>query len=332
MRVPRLAALLAVPALLLGLTACGDQAARPAARQDPASFPAVTVDQASDVVEAVDEAVVAATTKRDVRLAGKRLTGPAADVFAARARKDTALRRPLPQAAPARTTRLIVPAGSGWPRAVLAVSEVAGVSTPVVRVLRSADARQPYALWGEPQMVPGATVPATAGADSGAPALPPTAGGLVLSPQDALARYAAVLTAEGSGRPAADAGRFSADPLRTQTAAASAAERKAVAAVAGFGTAHTPVPASTLAWRTSDGGAIVVGEIRQQTVLTVKPGAGTLRLTGDAAALAPRPEFAQRLVRTTVEIVVLRVPKAGTGTSAVSLIAADRADVGVAGA
>lgn len=330
---PRIRLLVPVLAAVgLVLTGCADLEARPAARQDPATFPAVTLDQASDVVEAVDEAVVAARTRRDVKAAGPRLAGPVAQLIAARSTMDTKLKRPAPAPATARVTRLVIPSGSSWPRAILAVTEVTGVSTPVVRILRSAEARRPYALWGEPQMLPGATVPATAAADQGAAVLGPDAAGLVLTPQDALRRYAAVLTAEGAGHRAPDAPRFAADPLRSQTAAASLRERQATGALGRFGTVHTPVPAATLAWRTADGGAIVVGEIRQQTVITMRPGAGKLRLTGDVAALGARSEFAQRLVRTTVEVVVLHVPRAGAGTSTVSLIAADRGDVAVAGA
>lgn len=197
----------------------------------------------------------------------------------------------------------------------------------MLQVLTSPSARAPYALWAELTMLPGATLPAVAAAAEGAPQLSPQAASFLVTPQQAVAEYADVLSNGAKSRYAA---RFARNTFTDQVVGRVSADRAALARVATVAAVHRPVPGAVYALSTADGGALVIGEIRQQVSITVKPKAGTVKVSDpNIAALAGRSQFAKRAVRTAVEVVALRVPP--PGTAPVTVVAALKADVAVSG-
>jgi hypothetical protein len=222
--------------------------------------------------------------------------------------------------------RLVLTRQAGWPRFFVVAGSAPGRPTPVVRVLVSPTARDPYGVWGEPVLLPGASLPGVAAAGQGAEALPAAATGLVATPEQVAEGYADVLT---NSTKSASARLFAPDEFRRQVSSRVAEDRRGVAAVGTVTSTHTLVPDGLLTFRAADGGAVVVAALEQKYTVTVKPGAGSVRVDDRLAALGGKQSYAKKLERTSVEVVVLTVPPAGGGL--VHVVAASKDDVAVSG-
>ncbi len=308
------------------LAACGQaEAGSPGA--DPAHS-ALTPAQAQRVLRSVDTALDGAFAARRSRLLATRTTGPAARTLAAQLTVASKLGRKVAAPGPLVLRRLVLPAPTGWPRWFVAAGEVAGRPTPAVRVLRSLSAREPFGLWGELTLLPGASLPALASPQTGTPVLAPQgAQGLVAAPADVLASYAKALTAT---TPGTNAEGFALDEFRQQVAGQLAADRRTLGRIADVDTLHRPSSDGLLALRTADGGALVVAALEQLYKVRVRrPGRGVVTLDTDLAALAGVPRVGRSLQRTSVELLAFQVPPAGGGQ--VKLVAAAKGDVSAVG-
>lgn len=307
------------------LAACsGTETGTPQA--DPA-HPAVLPGQAQHVLGEVDAALARAVPLRNPRLLGARVIGPASRELTARLDVAAALKRTLPTPGPLVLRRLVLPAASDWPRWFLAAGTVPGEPTPVLRVLRSVTARDPFGMWGELSLLPGASLPDLASPLTGTPHVrPDDATGLVLAPSAVVDRYARALTA-GSA-PGAD---FAPDQFREQVAGQTAADRRTLgsAGIAEVYNVHRPSADGVLALRTQDGGALVVAALEQLYQVRVERGRGLVTLDADLAALAKVARIGRRLRRTSVETLAFRVPPTGGGK--VSVVAAAKGDVSAIG-
>lgn len=319
----RLLALAGCSALL---AACG---AQPVTVSDPApddvAYPVVAAGQARSVLDAVDAALTRPVPKNgdavDARLVGpyRELAVADAAVAAERKRKPTA---------PATVERqqLIVPSSTGWPRFFVTVGTSSVASTPVLRVLTSSSARDPYGLWAEPVLIPGVTLPQVDAATTGSPAVSADASGLVLTPKEVLSRFAGYLN--GGARTSASA-PFRRSVYSDQLLQRLAGDKRVAKKVGGTVTSKHSVVEDTppLAVRTADGGALVIGELSQKYVLTVKKGKGTIRIDDkDLQALAGgKKSFSSSITRTALEVVVFSVPPRGKGQ--ITVVAAQKGDV-----
>ncbi|MFN0283373.1 MAG: hypothetical protein ACKVZ6_15540 [Kineosporiaceae bacterium] len=295
------------------------------------AVPVVLVSQAEDVLDRVDAAAAEVARSGRIDAFGARAVGPyrerlAADLKTRAAATDATAATAARVVTGMSRDRLIVTSQSGWPRFFVVAGAAPGLPTPVVRVLRSDSARTPYGVWGEPVLLPGATLPEVAPAADGAAALPAGAAGLVASPQDVAPGYADTLT-KGTSSPSARL--FAPDEFRRQVTTRLDADRAGVTAVGTVASKHVVRPDGVLAFRTADGGAVVVASIEQTYTVTVRPGAGTVRVDRALAALGGRTSYSKALTRTSVQVVVFSVPASGGGP--VRVIAASKGDVAVKG-
>lgn len=322
-------ALTAVPVLTaLLLSGCQeDEVHMAAAGPEVGPSTAVTVAQAKEISTRVQDALAAGNEAQKVSAFGPRVTGPYRELAAARMAVEKRKKVDGPAVSSLGDVRHLVPIQPRWPRFFVLAGRSSSSVTPVLRVLRSEEPRDPYALWAELTFVPGATLPSVAGPARGAEALPPDASGLVMTPAQAVSRYAQVLE---KGTAAKHAKSFARDELREQLAQRLAEDRKALKGIAGdYTDTHAVDEDSVLALRTADGGALVVGLLREKYVITVRSGAGKITPRGDLARLAKRSSFTKKLTRTSLEVVALAVPRAGGGN--VRLIAAQKGDVALTG-
>jgi hypothetical protein len=293
-----------------------------------AGNPVVLLAQAQAVLDKVDAAAAAVARSGTIDAFGARAVGPYRERLAAdlkiRAAGAGTGRDPVVTAMS--RDRLIVTSQSGWPRFFVVAGAAPGLPTPVLRVLRSESARTPYGIWGEPVLLPGATLPEVAPAADGAAALPQGAPGLVAAPHDVAAGYADTLT---KGAAAAASGLFAPDEFRRQVSARFTADRRRGEAVGTVTTRHSVPPDGVLAFRTADGGAVVVAWIEQTSTLTVRAGAGSVRVDAALAALGGRTSYSKQLTRRSVQVVVFAVPRSGGGL--VHVVAASKGDVAVRG-
>ena len=323
---------LAVAAVALAVTAsaCGTDARVPPAPDPGGAHIAVTPRQAVQILASVDAALVRAVEARDPAQAGARATGPARDALAASITVQAALKQ-TPSVPPAPgTPRLMLTLAGPWPRWFLAAGASPASSTPLLEVLRSADARSPSGLWGQLRLLPGAVLPEVASATVGSPVLTAdSGGGLAATPKDTLTRYADLLN---RGDQSTWSAAFTPDAYRKELTEQLGRDRQAFQSQ-GVGEVlaeHTVVPDVLFAMPTKDGGALVIGRVDQRYTATVTPGKGSVRLEPPLAALAGRTSFARTLERRSVEVLAFHVPRAGTADK-ISLVAAGKTDVAVTG-
>jgi hypothetical protein len=306
------------------LTACSGQSVSVSdPPPDRLAYPVVAAGQARSVLDAVEAALAAGV--RPTGTVDARLVGPYRDLAVAGAR--IAAERKRKAAAPEHVERqlLIVPSSTAWPRFFVAVGHSSAASTPVLRVLTSDSARTPYGLWAEPALLPGVALPETTPATTGSPALAASATGLVLSPKEVLSAFAGYLN---DGARTTTLHPFERSVYSDQLIQRLAADRKVAKKVGGTVTStHTPAVTAPLALRTADGGALVIGELTQKYVLTVKKGKGSVRIDDkDLQALAGgKKSFSTSITRTAVEVLVFSVPSQGNGS--ITVIAAQKGDV-----
>lgn len=309
------------------LAACGGTETGDPQAEGPHA--AVVPGQADQILAAVDAALARAYQARNPRLLGARVVGPASRILAARLTVAAKEKKALPPPGTFALKRLVLPAAGDWPRWILAAGTLPGQPTPVLRVLRSLTAREPYGLWGDLTLLPGASLPTLASPFAGTPLLPPAVTtGLVRAPSAIVTDYAAALM---SSTPSATGNRFAPDQFREQVAGQLAADRRTLAAggVARVDASHRPSADGLVSLRTQDGGALVVGALEQLYTVTVRGGAGQVTLDADLAALAGVARIGRSLQRTSVETLAFRVPPAGGGP--VSLLAAAKGDVSAVG-
>ncbi len=326
----RAAATALVLAAALGLAACATPVPEPQPDAAPAVPPPVlTVAQSTSVLDQVGEVLAAGDTALDPAGLPARLTGPALTIRTAEYARAAATGGARPPATlPLTAQTQIVPSTTTWPRTQMVVTEQPDdLQAPLLLVLEQAGPREPYRLWGWARLGPSVQMPATERPEIGSEPVAPDDDSLLLSPAEALAQYADVLT---NGDASAYAATFPADFFRTallDTRAQTAASLQEVATVT---ETVAPVEGQVTALRTDDGGAIVVGELSTVTTVALSQGSITLSDPFDAA-LAGVGSVTQNLVRTWTDVVALYVPPAG-GEQQVRVLAAEHARTAVTGA
>lgn len=228
---------------------------------------------------------------------------------------------------PVRATKLlttVVTDKREWPRQVLAVTQGEGNVVPQLLTLTQKSPRENYKLVGTSPLQPGTTFPSIArnGTESLAPG---DKSGLLYSGQEALAGLADRLSkenstfksklVEGASSPyIADTLSYQADVVK------SGVNGK-------FVFAHKVQPDSTVVFRTSDGGALVLGRLTFNFDGTPKSEGDKLTIGNDAAVLAGGKETTTGMVLNFAESVAVYVPPTGS-KDPMKLVAATRGLVG----
>lgn len=228
---------------------------------------------------------------------------------------------------PVRSSKLlgsVISNQRNWPRTVIALTQGDGNVVPQVLTLVQASPRENYKLRSTSPLQPGTSFPAiplggTAQLAAG------DKSGLQYSGTEAMAALGDRLTkadsafkdklVEGTNSP------YIADVLDYQASTVKSG------ANGNFTFTHTPSPADTAVFRTSDGGAIVVGKLNFDFTSKPKSDGDTLTVDKAAAVLAGGDSTKVGLVQTFSESVAIYVPPAGT-TSPMKLVAAVRGLVG----
>lgn len=329
-RARRSALLSAVAALTVAvLAACASPVPQPAPEAAPAvPPPALTVAQSTRVLDQVGEVLAAGDASLDANVLAPRLTGPALAIRAAeyiRAQATGGERTPVTIPTTAQTT--IVPDTDTWPRTQLVVTEQPDdLQAPLLLVLRQESPREPYQLWGWARLGQSVQMPATADAAEGSAPVAADDTTLLLSPTDAVAQYADVLT---NGDSSPYVATFPSDFYRVAVGEARAQTVASLQAVASVTETVAPVADQVMALRTVDGGAIVVAQLTTVTTATLSQGSITLNDPFDAA-LAGKTSVTSNLVRTWTDVVAMYVPPAGGGEQ-VQVLAAEHARTSVTG-
>lgn len=266
------------------LTACAPDVPQPAPAPEAATpAPALDAERLERIHAEVQETVDAADAALDPALLEGRVAGPAltqrtAEYALAQASGGEYAPTPLTTQTQVDTVAATV----DFPRSVLSVSQVPeGSNLPLLTVLRQEDPRDQYALWAAVELFPGAEVPATATPAVGSATVAPDAGGLVLSPEQTVASFAARLQ-----DPAAEhADQFTEDPFTEGFRNRVAQWDELIEAAGEAGATAAPGPNGLTALATTDGGALVVGDVAWDLVIRKTVPGSTLRMGADIGAL-----------------------------------------------
>ncbi len=306
------AAATTVVATLAMLAGCAASPPEPTPPPAPAVAPAVLTPPQSDLVfEKLSTVLGAADAKADPKLLAPRVEGPALRMRTAEYVRSTATGGAKdPTVIPSTTAAMVVPATTEWPRTQLFVTEQpADLQAQRIVVMRQDGPRAQFRMWGWARLLPGASMPVTAPAATGSEVLEPDDDSLVVPPGEVLAQFADVL-AKGSG--SSYAASFADDQFRTELEELRA---RAVAGVGSAGKASSTYTAGqdVSAWKTLDGGAIVVGELTIVSTMAITTAGATIPIADPfVKALAGVAAAAKSMAQTYTSIVALYVPPAGS--------------------
>lgn len=323
-----------VTAAVLTGTAAAAQAATPSpvpsgnasAPATSAGLPVLLDSQFRRILEQVSSATDAGDAAKDAAKLADRVAGPELEVRTQNYKIRSQVGSYEPRM-PVRSTKLlttVVTSDRNWPRSVLAVTQGEGNVVPQILTLVQQSPRENYKLTETTPLQPGTTFPNISRGSTETLA-PADKDGLLYSGEEALSGLADRLTSadspfkdklvEGESSP------YIADTLSYQAEVAKAGEN------GNFTFTHKVVPESTVVFRTSDGGALVLGRINFGFEGTPKAAGDKLTIGDDAAALAGGKETTTGMVLNFAESMAVYVPPAGS-SDPMKLVAATRGLVG----
>lgn len=278
------------------------------------------------ILEQVSSATDAGDAAKDAAKLGDRVAGPELEVRT----QNYKIRSQVASYAarmPVRSTKLlttVVTSDRSWPRSVLAVTQGDGNVVPQILTLVQQSPRENYKLMETTPLQPGTTFPTISRGGTQTVA-PSDKTGLLYSGEEAMSGLADRLTSadspfkdklvEGQSSP------YIADTLSYQAEVVKSGDN------GNFSFTHKVVPESTVVFRTSDGGALVLGRINFGFEGTPKAAGDKLSIGDDAAALAGGKETTTGMVLSFAESMAVYVPPAGS-TDPMKLVAATRGLVG----
>jgi hypothetical protein len=278
------------------------------------------------ILEQVSSAADAGDAAKDAAKLSDRVGGPELEIRSQNYKIRSQVGSYEPRM-PVRSTKLlttVVTSGRDWPRSVLAVTQGEGNVVPQILTLVQKSPRENYKLMETTPLQPGTTFPniSRGGTETLAAS---DKSGMLYSGEEAMSGLADRLTSadspfkdklvEGQSSP------YIADTLSYQAEVVKAGEN------GNFSFTHKVVPESTVVFRTSDGGALVLGRINFGFEGTPKAAGDKLSIGDDAAALAGGKETTTGMVLNFAESMAVYVPPAGS-TDPMKLVAATRGLVG----
>jgi hypothetical protein len=304
-------------ALILATAGCGSSLLAPNPVNLANPLPAVTEEQVDDIMTATGEVLATADATHDdagaTALAG-RLSGPALTIRGAEyvkinsgqtnAQGNSEKFTELPMV----RSSAVLPQTDVWPRTfVVFTAPAQDVSGSRALIFHQESSRSQYTLWGWAQLYGGTSVPGVAEYQTGVEVLSNTDATVSMSPIDALAQYVGLLT---NGDQSEYAAAFAAGDKalqRVQEIRATNDQLQGDAATYEFSFA----PGEPLAaFRTADGGALVVGALTGKAVTTAS-GGGRLGSPGPFVESLAGGAPSASLTVTWTDVVVLSIPAKG---------------------
>ncbi len=325
-----------VAAVVLAGSATAAQAASPSpqpsgnasssAAKDATGSPVLLEAQFRRILEQVSSATDAGDAAKDAAKLADRVAGPELEIRTQNYKIRSQVGSYEPRM-PVRSTKLlttVITSSRDWPRQVLAVTQGDGNVVPQILTLVQQSPRENYKLMETTPLQPGTTFP-TIGRGGTQTLAASDKSGLLYSGEEAMSGLADRLTSadspfkdklvEGSSSP------YIADTLSYQAEVVKAGEN------GNFSFTHKVAPENTVVFRTSDGGALVLGRINFGFEGTPKAAGDKLSIGDDAAALAGGKETSTGMVLSFAESMAVYVPPAGS-TDPMKLVAATRGLVG----
>jgi hypothetical protein len=310
----RLAAATAVVVTSALLAGCSQELPTP--QPEAAAGPMLSEDQQVKVISAVDGVLKTSVEKRTVKGLNARLVGPALEIRTSQLKVATIREKDdLITEVPADYQRIMPPTADTWPRTGYSITELTeDLDTARLVAFEQAEARQAYKMWGWVQLLPDTTLPAFADKEIGSDAVAADDASLVATPTDALAQYSDILTRGPKSKFAKGFAVSDSDLLRRvqQDAATIREGDDFEASDAKYTIKFAPRKGDLRAVRTADGGAVVMGVLTGEELLTAEEGAEVTPLTETQAALIGDGDRTNVLRVGYTDVVALYVPAKGS--------------------
>jgi hypothetical protein len=283
--------------------------------------PAVTVAQATRIVERITAVQTTADSKNDATLAATRFTGPALQqrsaTYAIRKVDSSA---PAPIAIPTGKITLTLPQqADSWPRAVFAVVQNTAQTNVVGVMLLQDTARDPYKVDYLVGLDAQAQRPTVAPASLGAARLAPDVKLLTMEPDQLAAAYADILK-NGDASKQASFFQKDGDTLRDKIGKPyKDAKAAALPATASIAYSSETGADPSIAFATNDAGAIVSVSLNEiETVKPTKPGA-EVNTEGEVKSLSGVAKSTKGITATYGVQLLFSVPPVGSSDKIVLL-------------
>jgi hypothetical protein len=300
----------------------GAPTASPSAAATSPQYPVLLDSQLERILNSVATVVTTGDNAKNAKELAPRVTGAAINMRAAnyKIRSQVSTYAALPPVASSKLLTSVVTTTPTWPRAVVAVTQGDKNTLPQLLTLVQASARDNYKLTDATALLPGQTFP-TFDAEGNPSLALNSAEGLKMSPADAISALSDRLVNSTSKW----ASSFKPSVYITDVQAYQAQIKKD-AKDANIVFTHKPDEASSLAFRTADGGAMVVANYTFGVDATAKSDA-KLSVGAEAAVFTGGKQTTTGFVLTFAEPVVMYIPPA-SANGQINILSATRGLVG----
>ncbi|WP_175956021.1 hypothetical protein [Schaalia sp. Marseille-Q2122] len=214
---------------------------------------------------------------------------------------------------------LTVTNSAEWPRVVVDISKAESGALPAAYVFVQEDARSGYKLQNWTRLLGGTKI-STLSVQEGSPYLAPDAAGFVVTPKDAIAKYAEVLNSGTAGSDLFTADEFTQNSYLKTVKDLNEAVSSAGTVTAKAQTGDFPVTGVLL----QDGSALVSGTVTYSHTYDRTIARSKMQLGGSPAALAGDANVVGKVTVNYLLNVLIRVPVEGSNDKA-SVIGVERA-------
>ncbi len=298
--------------IVVSLSACTPPVPEVSSAPSPSAAAAVVDSQVERIVPETSSQLAAADTAMDATLLTNRVGGNAKIVRAAEYTQQKADKTALPDVIPSATQAVYVSGADTWPRLLIGVTEQPAQDvTPVVMQWVQDSVSSDYQLRGWAHMIPGATLPAMAGPNTGAAQLSLTDPDVSPTPKVAVDNYIKLLQ-EGAKSPLN--ATFAPDTYRDQLFTARTVLTGAAKKAGGtYADTITYDETATYAMQTADGGALVFVPVTVRSAFTVKN--AKVSIPAADLALLTGPKLTNQVVHSYLDVVVLYIPGPAVGSN-----------------
>lgn len=313
---------------MVGASACGSQVPSPQTADSSVHTPDITAAQEKAIRKSILEVLAAADNAKSADGLPARVTGPALEVRTSELSIAQATGSLDPKATiPEDIAQTIIPTQSGWPRSVFSITTTTqDQQSKRLLVMKQADPRSNYKLWGVVRLFQGAKLPEFAIPSIGSSMGSQDDSGLVLSPQETVDAYADVLS---HGQDSKDYAKFDGDFFRDDLAKLSATVQQGMERNHGSQTqTFTPVKDQIAVMRSTEGGDLVVAQINSEWTRSAGEGRESQPASDAERALFGQNQATGTMKVTYVNVVAFYVPPADSGKK-VKAVGADRQPIKV---
>jgi hypothetical protein len=314
----RAAAAVVVATLLAGCSTVGPAVGIEENTFESGPLPAIADEQATVVLDQLDEVINEANASRDPELLATVVADPLLALESARyaldATADPEDAEPALEIERSDPT-VFVPRFAGYPQWFVVASTLVEDAPMRLEVVTRDAASAPWELVTSTDLLPGVEFPELALDEAGyvVPLTDNDLAALPVSPDELVAGHAEVL---GGEEPTGVAATLAEDPWSVARLEADAARGPTVGAAASVAVTYEPGAALPHALRTEDGGALVFYDLSERVVYTVNP-TYFLQLDAATAALAGVAEIRTSLTEDWSALLAVHVPADGSGEARV---------------